>query len=193
MHALKRLWANRKGYTIDQTILIVAIIAILITLIIVTIGWTLLNRTGGTKLASQLQQVETAVAQFYEGPGNRQFPASLAQLQNNGLTSYRTSGTVYLNDWNGAVTLALGSTGATPPVGMPANTQYVIMESAGVPLAEARRADAVIDGAEGTTSGRVIIRTSTQACIGTGTLQQGVAAYPATGNVTVCYLASRAS
>ena len=35
---LKRLWASRQGYTIDQTILIVAIIAILITLVIITIG-----------------------------------------------------------------------------------------------------------------------------------------------------------
>ncbi|MCP5405686.1 MAG: hypothetical protein H6922_05650 [Pseudomonadaceae bacterium] len=53
------------GYTIDQTILIVAIIAILVTLIIITVGWQLINRTSGTKLASQFKQIEDANGQFY--------------------------------------------------------------------------------------------------------------------------------
>ncbi|MBI1363769.1 MAG: hypothetical protein GC134_07265 [Proteobacteria bacterium] len=53
------------GYTIDQTILIVAVIAILITMIIASVGWDLLSRAGGTKLASHLRQFETAVGQFF--------------------------------------------------------------------------------------------------------------------------------
>jgi len=53
------------GYTIDQTILIVAIIAILVTLIIITVGWNLINKASGTKLASQLRQIEDATGQFY--------------------------------------------------------------------------------------------------------------------------------
>ena len=53
------------GYTLDQTILIVAIIAILITLIVATIGWALLNRAGGTKLAAQLKQIEDANGLFF--------------------------------------------------------------------------------------------------------------------------------
>ena len=65
---------GKSGYTIDQTILIVAIIAILITLIIVTIGWALLNRTSGTKLGSQLQQMEDAISQFYGK--HRMFPTA---------------------------------------------------------------------------------------------------------------------
>ena len=56
---------GNSGYTIDQTILIVAIIAILITIIIATVGWDLINKTGGAKLASQLRQMEDASSQFY--------------------------------------------------------------------------------------------------------------------------------
>lgn len=61
---LNRITSN-KGYTIDQTILIVAIIAILITLVIITVGWQLINRSGGTKAAAQLRQIEDANGQFY--------------------------------------------------------------------------------------------------------------------------------
>lgn len=53
------------GYTLDQTILIVAVIAILVTIIVGSMGWELLGRAGGTKLASHLRQVETANGQFY--------------------------------------------------------------------------------------------------------------------------------
>lgn len=61
---LSRMSSN-KGYTIDQTILIVAIIAILITLVIITVGWQLINRSSGTKAGAQLKQVEDANGQFY--------------------------------------------------------------------------------------------------------------------------------
>lgn len=56
---------HHAGYTIDQTILIVAIIAILVTIIIATVGWQLIGRTGGTKLAAQFRQIEDAAGQFY--------------------------------------------------------------------------------------------------------------------------------
>lgn len=57
------------GYTIDQTILIVAVIAVLITLIIASVGWDLLNRTSGTKLASYLKQIEESNGGFYARQG----------------------------------------------------------------------------------------------------------------------------
>ncbi|MCA6254336.1 MAG: hypothetical protein IM662_14295 [Phenylobacterium sp.] len=56
---------SQLGYTIDQTILIVAVIAILVTMIIGSVGWDLLSRAGGTKLSSHLRQFETANGQFY--------------------------------------------------------------------------------------------------------------------------------
>jgi hypothetical protein len=57
-------WDN-KGYTIDQTILIVAIISILITLVIITVGWTLLGRTTGTKLTTQVKDIEHSISEFF--------------------------------------------------------------------------------------------------------------------------------
>jgi len=64
MKNIQTVARKHAGYTIDQTILIVAVIAILITLIIASVGWDLLQRTSGTKLASQLKQVEDANGQF---------------------------------------------------------------------------------------------------------------------------------
>ncbi len=61
-HSKKQMNA---GYTIDQTILIIAIIAILITIIIATVGWDLLQRAGGAKVASHLRQIEGAIGEFY--------------------------------------------------------------------------------------------------------------------------------
>ena len=60
-HALKR----QLGYTIDQTILIVAVIAILVTMIIGSVGWDLLSRAGGTKLQSHLVQMENSAGSFF--------------------------------------------------------------------------------------------------------------------------------
>lgn len=65
MRQLPNRFSATAGYTIDQTILIVAVIAILITMIIASVGWDLLSRAGGTKLASHLRQFETGVGQFF--------------------------------------------------------------------------------------------------------------------------------
>lgn len=188
---LKKLWASRQGYTIDQTILIVAIIAILITLVIVTIGWTLLNRTSGTKLASQLGQIDDAVAQFYDT--NRAFPTNLAALQNAGLVNFRVSGTTYINDFGGAVTiaqLATGTTSSTTPNGLGVNSNYVWVQQQNVPLAEARRTDDNIDGIVTGNAGRLnIIDNATGTC--PSAAMTGFVAAPAGANVTICYAAVR--
>ena len=65
MSSVYQTQSRQAGYTLDQTILIVAVIAILVTIIIASMGWELLSRAGGTKLASHLRQVETANGQFY--------------------------------------------------------------------------------------------------------------------------------
>lgn len=65
----KQMMRKSAGYTIDQTILIVAVIAILITLIIASVGWDLLNRTSGTKFASYLKQIEESNGAFYARQG----------------------------------------------------------------------------------------------------------------------------
>lgn len=60
---------RQAGYTIDQTILIVAVIAILVTMIIGSVGWDLLTRAGGTKLQSHLVQFENAAGSFFSQYG----------------------------------------------------------------------------------------------------------------------------
>ncbi|PPR19547.1 MAG: hypothetical protein CFH43_00132 [Proteobacteria bacterium] len=67
--SLNNYMKKAAGYTIDQTILIVAVIAVLITLIIASVGWDLLNRTSGTKLASYLKQIEESNGGFYARQG----------------------------------------------------------------------------------------------------------------------------
>lgn len=97
------------GYTIDQTILIVAVIAVLITLIIASVGWDLLNRTSGTKFASYLKQIEEANGAFYarqgvwphvavadEGAGGTEIEANLAVLAD---VAVLNAGTQYVERW----------------------------------------------------------------------------------------------
>jgi len=197
---LKRLWASRQGYTIDQTILIVAIIAILITLIIITIGWTLLTRTTGNKLASYMTQMDTAINSFYND--NRRFPATgdgIAAFQTAGLTKFRwgegpvpfrheiggPNGTVRLI--NPATSLALIPGGGVD-VGLP----HIVIEFTLVPLSEANQADISMDGVASNVAGRVYT-TGADTCEN-GTAMRAAAA-PAAGatTVTVCYVAQRVS
>lgn len=188
---LKKLWASRQGYTIDQTILIVAIIAILITLIIVTIGWTLLNRTSGTKLASQLGQVDDAIAQYYDA--NKTFPTTANQLQGAGLINFRVSGTTFINDFGGQVRvlqLATGAGAAQTLSGLTPQATYVWVEQRGVPIAEAKRTDDNIDGAVNGVAGRLgIIDDPLGSCPNNSI--NGFVAAPSSTLVTLCYAATR--
>ena len=68
-HNMNHGLARQLGYTIDQTILIVAVIAILVTMIIGSVGWDLLSRAGGTKLQSHLVQMENAAGSFFSQYG----------------------------------------------------------------------------------------------------------------------------
>lgn len=172
---------NRQGYTIDQTILIVAIIAILITLIIITIGWQLINRTSGTKAGSQLKQVEDSISQFYAAA--RVFPHQafttaptslqtafvlsgnvptgltlLPSIASSTLTNYvggfRVSGQLLQNSNNGTVAMINGD--AAGWTASPAGRQSLIVGFTNVPLSDAEEADRAIDGAVNGNTGRVI-------------------------------------
>lgn len=214
---LNRMLSN-KGYTIDQTILIVAIIAILITLVIVTVGWQLINRAGGTKAGAQLKQVEDANGQFFSAqrvwphqalttntPGvnmaalvNNAIPAgqwqgnvNQAELRNL-LPGFKVTGTgttavVSHNFGNGgAITQQANTYPTTAGVGTDVR---LVVQFAGVPLADAKEADRAIDGAEGFDTGRVVY--SSSACLNnsvSGVINTPVSA--ASGNVFVCYAAN---
>ncbi len=204
---------SNKGYTIDQTILIVAIIAILITLVIVTVGWQLINRSSGTKAGAQVKQIEDANGQFFSS--QRVWPhqaltstATATQnmqiLANNGISTwaaninqsdlrnlipgFKLSGSAIYHGFGsgGIITQQANRFLASMNVGT--DTRMVV-QFAGVPLSEALEADRAIDGVEGFDVGRVIYGTS--ACLN-GTAGGNVTApSEATGGtVFLCYAAN---
>ncbi len=216
----QRLRALRKGYTIDQTILIVAIIAILITLVIITVGWQLITRTSGTKLGSQLNQVEDAAGLFFSSqrvwphqafttatPGADQAMGALSGVLPSGLTwaaaintnelrnyipGFQVSGTAITGGY-GAITLS-NHTRSTANTAI-GNSQYLVVQVANVPFAEAREADVSIDGNnnQSATLGRLVYSAAASPCIGApsaaGTAMPTITA-PTSGNVNVCYIAN---
>lgn len=213
-----QIFNRREGYTIDQTILIVAIIAILITLIIITIGWQLINRTSGTKLGSQLKQVEDSITQFYAA--NKVFPdqaftatptiaqtavvltgntaglTTLPSIQatnlSNFLGGFRTTGTagssVLNNSYGGTINIMRGD--PTNFTGSPAGRQYLVVEFTQVPLSDAQEADRAIDNAMSNSAGRLVYNT-TGCLTNTGGTFNAVSALTTTpATVFACYVAA---
>lgn len=206
---------NTAGYTIDQTILIVAIIAILVTLIIISVGWQLINKTSGTKLASQFKQIEDANGLFYStfrvwpdesysapaasasanmlalaGTGVTYRATVPAAQQRNFVSGFRINGTTNIQHnfgSGGAVTMQRD----TNPFSLQ-GTMFVIQFD-GVPFSEAVTAEEAVDvGANGTAdyaTGRITAVTS-------GNCVTGTAGTPATSAtppgvlVNVCYAAN---
>lgn len=165
------------GYTLDQTILIVAVIAILVTIIIATMGWQLLARAGGTKLASHLRQIETANGQFYADHAVWPYEATdgsptatmrlmlgdeLALAPNSGLAaadlknylpSYENDGTNVKHPFGSG-----GNVGEAVEEMPDTNQNYLTITFDEVPSTEAMEADESIDGknaTDGATKGRV--------------------------------------
>lgn len=186
--------AQRGGYTIDQTILIVVIIAILITLVIITIGWNLINRTSGTKVASQFTQFEDAIGQFYGEyrywphsmttgtavtalttpiliaggtPTGAVLPTGVTSLKNF-LPGIKANGVSNLVNSNNGQIKYFTANASTWVGGTSAANSRIVLQFDSVPFDEAKEADEAIDGKPGTpTSGRFVY--STAACASTGT------------------------
>ncbi|PZP39431.1 MAG: hypothetical protein DI585_04110 [Pseudomonas fluorescens] len=204
---------SNKGYTIDQTILIVAIIAILITLVIVTVGWQLINRSSGTKAGAQLKQVEDANGQFFSSQrvwphqaitGTPTGATNMQVLANNGITTWAAninqsdlrnlipgfkllSGSVYHGFGSGGIITQQAN---TYPAAMNIGTDTrMVIQFAGVPLAEAKEADRAVDGVEGYNVGRVIYGTA--ACLNNTVNGAVTTPTQATGGtVFMCYAAN---
>jgi hypothetical protein len=204
---------SHQGYTIDQTILIVAIIAILITLVIVTVGWQLINRTSGTKVASQVRQIEEANGQFfsthrvwphqaYTSPGVTANNNMLALAANSAITTWVSPPVDTANLRNllegytvesGAINHTIGSGGAiTEQPALVDAQQRMVVQFASVPYAEAAEAEKAIDNSTTpeTTYNTGRVRFGTSTCFGSagGALATQTAA--TSGNVFLCYVAN---
>lgn len=214
---LTKWLGNNKGYTIDQTILIVAIIAILITLVIVTVGWQLINRSSGTKLGAQLRQIEDANGQFYSGqhvwPNQALVTASANATNNvtalaNGLATSAFASNINTSDLRnllpgykvsgGAVQHGFGAGGAVTQddnvfsnTAMSGTNHYLVVQFASVPRSEAEEADKAIDGVLGYNVGRVVYQ-STGNCLAAagGTTTMPTGGQPSSATVTLCYAAN---
>lgn len=76
-------FAKVAGFTLDQTILVVAVIAILATIIISSVAWEVLSRANSTKLTAHMDQISDAIGQYYQddhGSGKYTWPANAAAL-----------------------------------------------------------------------------------------------------------------
>jgi hypothetical protein len=217
MKQLTKLMANRHGYTIDQTILIVAIIAILITLIIVTIGWQLINRTSGTKLGSQFRQIEDANGQFYSAqrmwphqaidtptsanialalanalPSSVAWNASVNQNElRNLLPGFANAGGGLVHNYGngGSILMMPGTVGAW---GVTGSNEYAVVQFTDMPVSEAREADRAIDGTEDAAHGRLVYQPNTSDCLPAtpGAAASGPGAVGNASTVNVCYAAN---
>lgn len=77
---MKKIRSNRlAGFTLDQTILVVAVIAVLATIIISSVAWNVLNRANATKLNAHLTQINDAIGQFYQD-NDYTWPQNASQL-----------------------------------------------------------------------------------------------------------------
>jgi hypothetical protein len=168
-----RRFQRQAGYTIDQTILIVAVIAILVTMIIGSVGWDLLSRAGGTKLSSHLRQFETANGQFYAKhslwphqcvAGSDSFGAliSVDALDSSLMPGFQPSDFENLLPsyeypaGGGTVQHNFGSGGdITMAVETFSGQDYLAVSMGSVPKAEYEEADEAIDGNLSYTEGRM--------------------------------------
>lgn len=164
---------RQAGYTIDQTILIVAVIAILVTMIVGSVGWDLLTRAGSTKLQSHLVQFENAAGSFFSqyNMWPQQASSTPADTTVNfrtlidetalqpamqGAGNFRNYLPAYTVD-GGVVNHPFGSGNGT--VGLTTDVDggqtYIVFEMTLVPSEEFNRADEGVDGRQDWQAGRL--------------------------------------
>lgn len=212
-----KLKALRQGYTLDQTLIVIILIAILITVIIATVAWSLINRASGTRIASQLNQIEDATGQFYSehrmwphqsittvnertvmaalmGAVTSNFTASVnvANVKNL-LPSLSVSGTTAaaVNTANSFGTLTMmNNTPNAANTSISGGNQFLTVQMVNVPINEAQEADKAVDGTTLTPqTGRIVYGSTT--CL--NTTSGGAMANPTvatTGSVNLCFLGS---
>lgn len=215
MNALRTLWKSlrsTKGYTLDQTILIIAIIAILVTLIILTVGWNLINKASGTRLAQQLGNVEDAVGNYYGD--NRAWPKSNTAtspmddaLSLAGINDANSSTKNYIGGLGNATSYIYHNLSniaqanrrvalyqVANPWGVTGGT-YMIVQFQGVNYSDFLEADKAIDSSDGGNAGRVraIAVTTAAPTATTGCFSTSALSAVSTTTVDVCYKANNVS
>lgn len=167
-NALKRV----AGFTLDQTILVVAVIAVLATVIISSVAWDVLSKANATKLTAHLTQIGDAMGQYYRD-NSHQWPTDSTQLVEYLGGSYSSQGP---NDLR--TPFASGSTPSSMSIPSafangrelasgsacdpddPSNDCYVVMEMTNVDTADVVQADKNIDGEPKTAAERTAARTN---------------------------------
>lgn len=152
--------AKVAGFTLDQTILVVAVIAVLATIIISSVAWEVLNRANSTKLNAHLQQMSDAIGSYYQddhGSGTHTWPTNAAALApylagytvtgSNLTTPFGTSsnqGILALNS-TGRVLSGTGRSGGSVCTGSEIDC-YMTATITNIQAQEAEQANEAIDG-----------------------------------------------
>jgi Tfp pilus assembly protein FimT len=213
---MSKQFRSTAGYTIDQMILVIAIIAILVTLVIVSVGWNLINQTTGTKLASQFRQIEDSNGQFYANFRVWPHQSYTAPAVGTAANMAALAGTSGITAWNAAVTSprnfipGFAATGlnvshtfsksgntitmdaVTNPFGITGN--YLVIQFSAVPFTNATEAETVVDGTTAATAnystGRIVALTGSNNCVSGGTTGAATTATSSAASVNVCYVAN---
>ncbi len=170
---LKKNLLAQPGYTLDQTILIIAIIAILITLIILTVGWSFINRASGTRLANQLGDMKDAVSGYFGQ--HKQWPAGIVSNPTNDAAALAGYNDKNGNTKNYLVGLLSSASGVTHNLNLmpnrnvllsqvngsasnwpgPTGSVYEVVEFQNISGSDFTAADAVIDTGDGGAQGKI--------------------------------------
>ena len=149
------------GYTLDQTILVVSIVAILSTIIVSQLGSTVMNRAHGLKISANLKQVSQANRIFkvyhnawpHEATGNRSsFDNASALVSSKYLrnTAQKNNNRNFLPGYkivDGKLRHDLGIGGEIEQsIQRYEGQNYLVVTMNNIPLSEVKAADQIIDG-----------------------------------------------
>jgi hypothetical protein len=174
--------------------MIVAIIAILVTLVIVTLGWTMVSRASGNRLASAADQLDSASMAFYAD--KRAFPTSLDELYDRGFVKFTNAiqagkRLFYYNKDNEVILKQVSLSPALQvAVGGGVPSQALVYMFQNVPSDQANEFDDTVDHVNGV-GGRVILLPAGQDCNDVNMLAN--IHHIADAPVTICYLSSQSS
>ena len=152
---MKRNLKRIAGFTLDQTILVVAVIAILATIIITTVAWSVISKATSTKLVGHLNQVGESIGNRYQDAGAA-WPTNASDLEaylagyiksgNNLITPFGTSSATSVLSIN-STNAPISTTGSCTT-----NDCYITVNITNIQAQEVIAANGSIDGKSETTA-----------------------------------------